>query len=100
MARVGVNVRIGDNVLINVGTQLAHGVTVCDHVHCSVGVISAGPSILGEGACLGMGVRVLPAVRIGAWSVCGAGAVVTRDVPARATVVGVPARLLRQGDSA
>jgi acetyltransferase-like isoleucine patch superfamily enzyme len=47
---------------------------------------------IGEGALIGIGAVVLPRVSIGAWSTVGAGAVVTKDVPAGTTVVGVPAR--------
>jgi acetyltransferase-like isoleucine patch superfamily enzyme len=45
-----------------------------------------------RGAALGSGVVVLGGVRIGARALVGAGAVVTRDVPAGQTVTGVPAR--------
>jgi len=42
---------------------------------------------------------VLPAVTIGRNSVVGAGAVVTRDVPANVVAVGNPARIVRHLDS-
>lgn len=45
---------------------------------------------IGSGAC------ILPGVTIGEGSVVGAGAVVTRDVPAACLVVGVPARVARR----
>jgi acetyltransferase-like isoleucine patch superfamily enzyme len=40
-------------------------------------------------------VTVVPGVTIGDGAIVGAGAVVTRDVPANAVVAGVPAKLIR-----
>lgn len=50
--------------------------------------------IVGDGAWLGAGAKVLDGVEIGAHAVVGAGAVVRESVPERATVVGVPARVV------
>jgi acetyltransferase-like isoleucine patch superfamily enzyme len=47
---------------------------------------------------LGHGVIVLSGVRIGKGAVIGAGSTVTRDVPAGAVAVGVPARVVRMRD--
>ncbi len=40
--------------------------------------------------------NVIPQRTVGAWSVIGAGSVGTKDNPAYATAVGVPARVIRQ----
>ena len=48
-----------------------------------------------RGAYLGFGAIVLPGVTIGEEAIVGAGAVVTRDVPARTVVLGVPARVVK-----
>lgn len=45
-----------------------------------------------DGAAIGARSVVLGGVRVGAWALVGAGSVVTRDVPAHALVLGVPAR--------
>jgi UDP-2-acetamido-3-amino-2,3-dideoxy-glucuronate N-acetyltransferase len=50
-------------------------------------------TVVERGAALGSGVVVLGGIRIGAGAFVGAGAVVTRDVAAGETVVGVPARV-------
>jgi acetyltransferase-like isoleucine patch superfamily enzyme len=50
--------------------------------------------IVGEGAWLGAGAKVLDGVTIGDHAIIGAGAVVTRDVPARSVAVGIPAKVV------
>lgn len=54
------------------------------------------PIVIGDNVWLGGGVIVLPGVTIGANTVVGAGAVVTRDLPADVVAVGNPARVIRQ----
>jgi acetyltransferase-like isoleucine patch superfamily enzyme len=54
-----------------------------------------GPTIR-RGARVGGGAILCPGVEVGAEAFVGAGAVVTRDVPPRAIVVGNPARVLRE----
>ena len=54
-----------------------------------------GPTIR-RGARIGGGAILCPGVEIGEEAFVGAGAVVTKDVPARALVVGSPARVLRE----
>jgi acetyltransferase-like isoleucine patch superfamily enzyme len=52
------------------------------------------PVSVGSGADIGMNASILPGVHIGAHSIVGAGAVVTKDVPEYAIVAGVPARVI------
>ena len=48
--------------------------------------------VVRQGASIGAGAICIAPVTIGAWSLIGAGSVITRDVPAHALVVGSPAR--------
>jgi acetyltransferase-like isoleucine patch superfamily enzyme len=57
--------------------------------------LTEGPTIR-HGARVGGGAILCPGVEIGEEAFVGAGAVVTRDVPARSVVVGNPARVLRE----
>jgi len=57
---------------------------------------SAKPIVLGDNVWLSSGVIVCPGVTIGDHTVVGAGAVVTRDLPAGVVATGVPARVLRE----
>jgi acetyltransferase-like isoleucine patch superfamily enzyme len=52
-----------------------------------------------RGASIGSGTVIMCGVTIGEKAMVGAGAVVTRDVPPGAVVVGVPARLVRQANA-
>ena len=51
---------------------------------------------IGEGCWFGASVTVCPGVTIGDNCVIGAGAVVTRDIPANSFAAGVPCRVIRE----
>lgn len=101
-------VRIGNRVTIKCGVSLWDGVIVEDDVFIGPNAVFTNdkrprsrkhpdhfPTItLKEGASLGANSTILPGITIGRWSMVGAGAVVTHDVPDYALVIGTPARLV------
>lgn len=95
-AVVQADARIGRHCVINTSASVDHDCEIADFVHIAPGARLAGGVQVGEGALLGIGCTVLPNCKVGAWSIVGAGAVVTRDVPDGVVVVGVPARIIRR----
>ena len=59
-------------------------------------LVSRGPVKIGKYVHLGEGVCVMPGVTIGDYSVVGAGAVVTHDIPPFSVAVGSPAKVIKQ----
>jgi acetyltransferase-like isoleucine patch superfamily enzyme len=55
-------------------------------------------TLVKKGASIGSSVTILCGVTIGENSIVGAGAVVTKDVPANATVAGVPAKIINYSE--
>lgn len=54
------------------------------------------PTVVKKGASIGSSATILCGVTIGEKAIVGCGSVVTRDVPAGATVAGVPARIMKK----
>ena len=87
---------VGRHVIINRGGLIGHNTTIHDYVTISPGANIAGAATIGEGTYVGMGAIVLDYRTVGAHAVIGAGAVVTRDVPDRVQVMGIPARITKE----
>jgi serine O-acetyltransferase len=78
-------VTINGRVRGGAGVSLQHEVTLGDDGR-------GGVPELGDEILVGAGAKVLGAIRVGSGAKIGANAVVVHDVPARTTVVGIPAR--------
>jgi len=84
----GMGVVIGETAEIGDDVMLYHGVTLGGRTRDS----GKRHPTLGDGVAVGAGAKILGPVTIGAGSVVGANAVVTRDAPADSILVGVPAK--------
>ena len=96
---------IGDNVTIKSGVFLWDGITLEDNVFIGPSVTFTNDkkprskqypnefpkTIVEHGASIGANATILPGIRIGKNALVGAGAVVTKNVPENAIVVGNPA---------
>ncbi|MBS3667131.1 acyltransferase [Vreelandella boliviensis] len=110
---LGQNAFVGNKVTVGDNCKIQNNVSVYDNVHLEEGVF-CGPSmvftnvynprslierkseyrdtLVKKGATLGANCTIVCGVTIGEYSFIGAGAVINKDVPAYALMVGVPAR--------
>lgn len=88
------NIQIGDFVLINLNSTIGHHVQVYNFTSIMPGVNVAGKVSIDEAVLIGSGANVLNGLTIGSQAKVGSGAVVTKDVEANQTVIGIPAKLL------
>jgi UDP-2-acetamido-3-amino-2,3-dideoxy-glucuronate N-acetyltransferase len=104
---VGNRVRIGDNVKIQNNVSVYDNVTLEDDVFCGPSMVFTNvynprsavsrkseyrDTVVRRGATLGANCTIVCGVEIGEYAFIGAGAVVNRDVPPFALMLGVPAR--------
>jgi maltose O-acetyltransferase len=89
-------ITIGSDVMMGPNVQLLTPTHPVDPTLRKAKWEAAQPITIGDNVWLGGGVTVLPGVTIGENTVVGAGAVVTRDLPANVVAVGNPARIVRE----
>ena len=89
-------VTIGDDCFIGPNVSIYTACHSTDPVERNSRQEWARPVTIGHNVWIGGSVTILPGVTVGDNSIVGAGAVVTKDVPANVIVVGNPARVLRQ----
>jgi maltose O-acetyltransferase len=85
------SVRIGDATMLGPNVQIYCAEHHKDPVQRRAGLEIAKPIDIGENVWIGGGAIILGGVRIGDEAIVGAGAVVTKNVPANMTVAGNPA---------
>ncbi len=104
------DVRIGARVRVQTGVYLTAFTVIEDDVFVGPGVTTTNDNTMSRHAAeepllgatlrracrVGGGIVLTPGVEVGEEAFIAAGALVTRDVPARAVVMGVPARVVRE----
>ena len=110
----GQNLHLGEGVFINIGCvfQDTGGIWIGDRTlvghNCIFTTLNHGteperrgdmlpaPIHIGSDVWFGARVTVVPGITIGDGAIIGAGSVVTKELPARTVVAGVPARVIRE----
>ena len=103
------NTEIGDFTKVMDNAHITGNMVIGNHVFISVLVATTNDNTMGKAAydenmrgavikdyaTVGAAANILPGVTIGESAVVGASALVTKDVPERKVVMGVPARVVR-----
>ena len=105
-AVVNIGAKIGKRTMIDMNAVVGSNAIVGEDCHVGAGAVIAGvleppdkrPVRIGNGVTIGANAVILEGITVGVGAVVGAGAVVTKDVPPLAVVVGCPAKIVKYAD--
>ena len=89
------NVVIKDFVILNLQCTVGHDTVINDYAAFMPSVNISGEVNIGEGVYVGTGTKIINQLEIGDYTIVGAGAVVSKTLPANCTAVGVPAKPIK-----
>ncbi len=89
------NIKIEDFVTLNLCCTVGHDTIIKQYSSFMPSVNISGEVVIGEGVYCGTGAKIINQLEIGKYTTIGAGAVVTKTLPANCTAVGVPAKVIK-----
>lgn len=106
MGNVILGYAIGGNIILKDGVLIGHDVLFVNNMHKFESkdvpiqhqgyILPYKDTIIGKNVWIGARAIILPGIKIGDHSIIGAGAVVTKDIPANVIVGGVPAKIIKK----
>ncbi|WP_332452534.1 acetyltransferase [Chryseobacterium aquaticum] len=89
------NINIKDFVILNLMCTVGHDTTIENYCSFMPSVNISGEVKIEEGVYVGTGAKIINLLEIGANTIIGAGAVVSKSLPANCTAVGIPAKPIK-----
>ena len=93
------DIKISKHVHVNIGSTIGHDTILGDFVTLNPGVNVSGNVTINKGVEIGTGSVIIPGCTVSDWSIVGAGSVVTKSVKENCTVVGAPAKIIKERTS-
>lgn len=92
---ITVDVKIGRHVILNLSCTVGHDTILSDYCSVMPGVNISGEVIIENSVYIGTGAKIINQLKIGEFTIIGAGSVVTKNLPSKCTAIGVPARVIK-----
>lgn len=90
--------QISEGCIVNTGATVDHDCQLGAFVHLAPGVNLAGQVEVGNKTMIGLGANVIQCMSIGSNVLVGAGATVVNEIPSNETVVGTPAKTIKNNN--